>query len=778
MGPAETISTHTVKNDATTTIVTRTTTIVSEHEEVLAEPKEHGHSVVENVRQTLRDYWFPSHASEEEDDEPEEPEPHQDPSLFRGNSVMRRAYDYWKTLTQDADQAAKDMVIQAKRARDEAAIEAKWAFLGYKKEAREAYEEADKKYREALAFAERVHEEAHEKAKSKWFQAVDTTEKEVGEIKDQASEVTHKKWDQFKSAVNSMAFNPPKYGCSPSSQYWFSRQNPAADSGWDCREIWDHPSRHDHRHHAIKTLPKKHLSIDRVHDTLTSLFTQAGHKARNAPSATSFETHLKPVRDQYYRALDRVARNEEGALEELDAAVDKIKAKLNEAKYFEEQTDAWLTSQWNAVIDNAGDTKDQYERVFKNALKSIKNTRTDIYNTLLNSLQRNINSARNNIKEAVRATKNQADKSRVHKAIQDASDSFSSAVNEAEVKIKAAPKHAYDHALDTFHRDTAQLKAKLEKAASTASKSASSVSHRASKSGSSASHHASKSGASVLHEASKSASSLSHHASKSLSSAVNQVTGDAKHFVDEAQRSTSSKYHEAADEARNGYEHSTASASSLWGSATPHSTLDKVQHSYHKAIGSVHSHWFGDHVDNEMSVSSVYGALLAIYFLFLANRIWLSRRLSRMADPSEKTFNVVKNGHAGDTVGSNNKHPNGEYATATIETYKRKSSAEEALEKERNSFGTVLVQFTSVVPVTLILLVLLELAGFSRVALHTLCVGLVTSQVLQGGLLNDMLRQMGIVDGVHASGRDIGTYLSWAVLGLAAVANAIKVLHN
>lgn len=121
---------------------------------------------------------------------------------------------------------------------------------------------------------------------------------------------------------------------------------------------------------------------------------------------------------------------------------------------------------------------------------------------------------------------------------------------------------------------------------------------------------------------------------------------------------------------------------------------------------------------------------------------------------------------------------NGDHATATIETYKRKSSAEDALEKERNSFGTVLVQFTSVVPVTLILLVLLELAGFSRVALHTLFVGLITSQLLQGGLLNDLLMQMGIVDGVHASGRDIGTYLSWAVLGLAAVANAIKVLHD
>src|SRR5687768_7329351 len=37
---SETISTHTVGNDATTTIVTRTTTIVSEHEEIHAEPVE------------------------------------------------------------------------------------------------------------------------------------------------------------------------------------------------------------------------------------------------------------------------------------------------------------------------------------------------------------------------------------------------------------------------------------------------------------------------------------------------------------------------------------------------------------------------------------------------------------------------------------------------------------------------------------------------------------------------------------------------------------------
>ncbi|KAG0196997.1 hypothetical protein BGX28_009486 [Mortierella sp. GBA30] len=765
MGP-ETVSTHTVKNDATTTIVTRTTTIVSEHEEILAEPYEDHPGIVENVKRSFRDFWFPSHVPEEE--EVEEPETHQDPSLFRHNSVMRRAYDYWKTLTQDADQAAKDLVIQAKKAREEAAAEARGAIFGYKKEARVAFEEADRKYREALAFAEKVHEEAHEKAKSKWFQMLDRTEKEVGAIKDQTSDITHKKWDQFKAAVNSLAFNPPKYGCSPASQYWFSRQNPAADSGWDCREIWDHPSRHDHRYYALKTLPKKHIAIDRVHDTLRSLFTQAGHKAKSAPSATSFEVCLRPVRDHYHTVLDHVARNEDGALEELDAIVERLKSRLNEAKYFEEQTDAWLTSQWNAVIDNAGETKDQYERVFRNTIKSIKAARAEIYNSLLNSLQRNIDQARNNVKDAVRATRDQVDKSRVRKAVRDATESFSNTIKDAEVKIKTAPKNAYDHALETFNRDTDQLKAKLEHAASMASMSASSVSHKASKSGSSLSHRASETGASVL-----------QHASGSLSSVFSQATGDAKDFVDEAKRSASAKYHSATDKARHGYEQATASVSSKWSSATPLS--HRVQESYRKTINDVHSRFF-EHQDkglsNEMSASSIYGSLLAIYFLFLAHRIWRNRKLSRMTDPSRKTFSVIRDEQTGEHTGGS-KHQNGDHATtATIETYKRRSSVEDALEKERSSFGTVLIQFTSVVPVTLTLLVLLELAGLSRVGLHSLFVGLVTSQLLQGGLMNDVLRQMGIVDGVHASGRDIGTYLSWIVLGLAAFANAVKVLHD
>ncbi|KAG0375047.1 hypothetical protein BGX24_009596 [Mortierella sp. AD032] len=763
---AETVSTHTVKNDATTTLVTRTTTIISEHQEILEEPQDSSFGVVENVRRTFRDYWFPSHHhhhddKDEDDEEEEETDTTQyrDPASWKANGVMRRAYDYWKTLTQDADEAAKELVIEAKKARDQAAAEAKWAYLGYKKEAREAYEAADKKYKEALAAAERVHEEAHEKAQHKWFQMIDSTEKEVGEIKDQASEVTHRKWDHFKQAVNSLAYNPPKYGCYPSgSQYWFST-SPANINAWDCREIWDHPRRNDHSHVSIKNLPKKHLPLDKVHDTLNGLFSQAGRKAKHAPSVTTFEAGLKPVRDYYQGLLDRVGRADEKAIEELDTMVDKIKSKLNELKFYEEQTDSWLTSQWNAVVDNAGDHKSHYERVFKNTIKNVKNTRAEIYNSLLNNLQRSINLARNNINEAIRATKDSADKSRVHKAIQDANDSFSATLKEAEAKIKAAPRDAYDNAIDTFNRDSAYLKAKLEHAAQVASKSASS-----------ASHHASKSGASALHEASKSAASLSNHASKSVSSVVGRVTGDAKNIAEDAE----AKYHSATDKARENYEQATASITSMWGSATNiprHSSpVQKVKAGYHKTLSGVHRHWFSDINDEpqELNVSSVYGSLLSVYFIYLAYRIWRAKGLARMTDPKQKTINVVKNG--------DNLNGKGEHA-ATIEKYRVKPSAEDAIEKDRDSFGTVLLQFTSVVPVTLILLVLLELGGFSRGALHTLFIGLITGQLMQGGLFNDGLKMMGVVDGIHASGRDIGTYVSWGVLALAAVANAVKVLQ-
>ncbi|KAI7826922.1 hypothetical protein BC939DRAFT_108205 [Gamsiella multidivaricata] len=668
---AETVSTHTV-NDATTTIVTRTTTIVSEHEEIV-EPKDHHHhhrGVVENVRQTFRDYWYPSNSNQDEDedeDDDDTDEIHHDPSLLRNNSVLRRAYDYVKTLTQDADEAAKELVIEARKARDEAAAEAKWAMFGYKKEAREAYEAAEKKYKEALASAERVHEEAREKAKSKWFQTLDKTEREVEDIKDEASEITHKKWDRFKSAVNSLVYSPPKYECGPNSQYWFSRHH---SGGWDCREVWDHPSRHDHRHLNVKTVPKKHISTERVHDSLNDLWNQAAAKSKNAPSVSSFESSLKPVKDYYHSVLDRIYRGEAGAVEELDSVADKIKSKLNEAKYYEEQTDSWLTSQWNAIVDNTGETKDHYERAFKNTLKSVRNTRAEIYNSFLNSLQRSVNIARNNINDAYRATKDQADKSRLHKAIKDATDSFTTTIKDAEAKIKAAPRNAYDSAVETFNRDTAHLKAKLEHAASIASKSASSASHHASKSGSSAAHHASKSGSSAIHHASKSgsaaihhasksgsaaihhasksASSLSHKASKSISSAYSHATGDAKNMADEAHKS----YHSASDKARHGYEKATASVSSMWGSATPSSSpMHKAHDQYQKLIGNVHSQWFGEQDRGAMSASSVYGSLLAIYFLFLAHRIWRNRRLGRMTDPSQTTITVVKNNdslHNGD----------------------------------------------------------------------------------------------------------------------------------
>ncbi|KAF9104934.1 hypothetical protein BGX29_000991 [Mortierella sp. GBA35] len=603
----ETVSTHTLKSDAVTTIIARTTTIISENEEIV--PESHG-GVVEGVKKTLRDHWFPSsHGSDDEDDNEQHHHDHghatgqhqHQHELFGSNNVMRRAYDYWKSLTKDADERVKELVIKAKEARDEAAKEAKWAMFGYKREAREAYEAAEKKYREALAAAEKVHEDAHEKARSRWFQQADCTQKEVGEeAKDAVEELTHKKWDQFKAAVDSLAFNPPKYACSPSSQYWFSRQNPAVDSGWDCREIWDHPSRNDRGHNILKSLPKKELPLDKVHGTLAGLLTQAGLKARNSPSATSFEASLKSVKDAYQSLLDRVARNEKGAVEELDSVVDKIKAKLNEAKYFEEQTDSWLTSQWNAVIDNAGDAKDQYERVFKNSLKNVKKARNDIYDSLSSGLHKSIQTARNNIKEALRLSKDNIDKSRLHKALQEASQGFTNTLREAEAKIKAAPKDAYENAIESFNRDTAQVKAKLEHAAAAAR---------------------------------KSGSSISHHASKSVSSAIH----DAKKSADSIKDKASSKYDRA-----------TSSVSSIWGSATntPFAPLTKVHDSYHQLLGDAKTNLFGHHGHHHghHDATSFYGALTALYLMYLTRKIWLRRNTSRASKEAYGDLHLTRRG--------------------------------------------------------------------------------------------------------------------------------------
>lgn len=615
----ETISTHTLKNDAVTTVIVRTTTIVSEHEEIVPD----GHGVVGGFKKTLRDYWFPaSQGSDDNDDDDNEHQHHHrghadgqhrhhqhhhaaNPSLFGSSSVMRRAHDYWKSLTKDAEETAKEMVIKAKETRDEAAKEAKWAMFGYKKEAREAYEAAEEKYRQALTAAEKVHEDAQEKARSRWFQQAECTQKEVGEeAKDAVEELTHKKWDRFKAAVDSLAFNPPKYACSPSSQYWFSRQNPAADSGWDCREVWDHSNQDDHAHSILKSLPKKELSLDKVHGTLTGLLAQARLKAKNSPSVTSFEASLKSVKDGYQALLDRISRNEKGAVEDLDSFVDKVKAKLNEAKYVEEQTDSWLTSQWNAVIDNAGDAKDQYERVFKNSLKNVKKARNDIYNSLLNGLLKSIQNARNNIKEAIRLTKDDVDKSRLHKALQDASLGFSNTLKEAETKIKAVPKHAYDNAIEAFNRDTTQVKAKLEHAAQAAR---------------------------------KSGSSISHHASKSVSSAIH----DAKKSADSIKDKASSKYDRATD-----------SVSSIWGSATntPFAPLVKVQDSYNQLLGDAKANLFGhhgQHAGGHHDANSLYGALTALYLMYLARKIWLRRSAWKAWKVSHGDLHLTHRGVSG-----------------------------------------------------------------------------------------------------------------------------------
>ncbi|KAG0271876.1 hypothetical protein BGZ95_000253 [Linnemannia exigua] len=774
----ETISTHTLKSDAVTTIIARTTTIVSEHEEVIPNSRE---GVIEGVKKTLRDYWFPtSHGSDDEDDNNEDhhhghaADQHQhdsnhhhatDPSLFGSNSVMRRAYDYWKSLTKDAEETAKDMVTKAKEARDEAAKEAKWAMFGYKKEAREAYEAAEEKYRQALAAAEKVHEDAHERARSRWFHQADCTQKEVGEeAKDAEEELTHKKWDRFKAAVDSLAFNPPKYACSPSSQYWFSRQNPAADSGWDCREIWDHPSHNDHGHSILKSLPKKELSVDKVHGTLTGLLAQARLKAKNSPSATSFETSLKSVKDSYQALLDRVARNEKGAVDELDSFVDKVKAKLNEAKYFEEQTDSWLTSQWNAVIDNAGDTKDQYERVFKNALKGIKKTRNEIYNSLSNGLFKSVQTARSNIREALRLTKDDVDKSRLHKALRDASQGFTNTLKETEAKIKAVPKQAYDSAVESFNRDTAQVKAKLEHAAEAARKSGSSISR-----------HASKSVSSVIHDAKKSADSIKNKASSK-------------------------------------YDRATASVSSIWGSATntPFAPLTKVQDSYHQMLGDAKTNLFGHHGHNSGShhdANSLYGALTALYLMYLARKIWLRRNACkswktthgdlhltrhgasdrRQSNSSESSHEHHEHHEHHELHGKHGKHKHHDdvdnHRVAT-HSHSHGQHSHHSKHGHTNSFGAILTKYTSIFPLTMILLTILELAGFSRVGLHTLFTGLITSQLLQCGFFNNLMEQLGILDHSLGEGvsiravREMAHCLSWTVFGLTIAANAIKVLHD
>ncbi|KAG0054303.1 hypothetical protein BGZ83_011508 [Gryganskiella cystojenkinii] len=776
----ESISTHTIKNDATTTIVARTTTIVSEHEEIIADDKHYHHhnSVVNGVKKTLREYWFPSHGSgtdSDDDDANHADDHHADPTKAKSNSVMRRAYDYWKSLTRDADESAKELVLEAKKLRDEAAHEAKWAMFGYKKEAREAFEAAEQKYKDALAAAEKVHEEAHERARSRWSQQADCTQKEVGEAKEGEGEITHKKWDKFKAAVDSLAFNPPKYACSPSSQYWFGRQNPAADSGWDCREIWDHPSRHDHAHDTLKSIAKKTLPIDKVHGVLAGLLQQAGSKAKSAPSSTgAFDASLKSVKDYYHSILDRVARNEKGALEELDTVSEKLKGKLNQAKYHEEQIDSWLTSQWNAVIDNAGDVKSQYERVFKNALKDIKNSRAEAYNGLISSLQKSVNQARTNVKDALRLSKNDSDRSKVLKAIHDASKSFADSLKEAENKIKAAPKNAYDHAVESFNKETANLKTKLEHAAEAARKSGSSISHQVSKSASSVARQATDSGKGLredasrkLHEAKKSADSIRHRAS--------------------------SKYDKA-----------TASVNAIWGAATP---FAKVQDSYQQLLGDATSNLFGQHNTGHghHDVNSFYGALTALYLLFLARKIWLGRKCCRRGGAAGCThthgnLHVTKQGrrHSLGSSSSHEHHDNHDHDEHHHEHHEHdhhgKHSHHEDTHRHdyshglltrsghhNNSFNAVLSKFTSVVPMTLLLLVLLELAGFSRIGLHSLFAGLFTSQLLQCGYFNGLMEQLGILDsglGEAILGRDareMGSHLAWTTFGLAAAANAIKV---
>ncbi|KAF9913977.1 hypothetical protein BX616_009207 [Lobosporangium transversale] len=760
----QSITTRAFKSDKTTTIV-HTTTIISEDKETISDNEydsqgHHGsHSVVDGMKKTLQDYWFPFHTTEYSDEnvEEEEKQAHHPPH-FEANSVMRRAYDYWKSLTQDAEEAAKEAVTKAREARDATSKEAKWAIFGYKKEAREAYEAAEQNYRDALAKAERIHEEALEKARTHWFQQSDSTQIEVSEkhhLGDKVGDVVHKNWEKFKAAVDSLASNPPKYACSPSSQYWFSRQNPAADSGWDCREIWERPSNHKYDNNMLKALPKKHVSSDKVQSILESLFYQAGQKAKDVSSSTSYD--MKSVKDYYQSALDRISRNELGAVGDLDSLVDKIKAKLDEAKYYEEQTESWLTSQWNAVVDSTGDLKDQYDRVFKDAVQGVKKSRTDAYTAFLTELQTSASAARSNIEEALENAKRDAsaDKAKVQKAIHDAASSFSNALKETEAKMKTARKNSYDAAIETFNKGTAQLKAKLEAAAK------------------------------VVRQ---SGSSISYHASKSVSSAAAKASQSGEGLRKDASR----KLGEVKDKASEGYDRATASLGAMWGTTTPVSSLTKVHDSYMQLLSGTRNTLFGSYSGTTTSSSgnhepsSMYGAVTALYLLFLVRQIWLRRKCCAESAThggvkltTRELHHSHNRSHGSDSeLAEDQSSKHGKHSYRHHDSSRSSSSSLHQDEHQNyhynNSFEAVLKAFTSVAPMTMIFLVLLELTGFTRIGLHTLFVGLAVSQLFRWSYFNDVMRQLGIVGEAVSGIREIGYCLAWTVFALAGAANALN----
>ncbi|KAF9431481.1 hypothetical protein BGZ76_000251 [Entomortierella beljakovae] len=741
-----TVSTHTVKGETRTTVIAHTTTIVSEPS-------------TEVTKKTFKEYWFPFNTESENEDSLDELDDHDhpDPSLFKPNTVVRRAYDYWKSLTQDSEQVAKDLVNKARLARDEAAKEAKWAFLGYKNEARHSLESAEQKYRDALAAAEKVHEEALIKARSSWFHQAGVTQQES--LGDQANDLTHEKWDQFKAAVDSFFFNPPKRTCSPNSQHWFSRQDPDADSGWDCREIWDRKSLDLN---SIKSLPKKQLPTERVHNILAGLLDQANQKAKSFPSSTSFDSTLKTVKDYYQGILERVAKNEQGAVEELDTIREKIETGLYEAKYREEQVDAWLAAQWNSVIDNAGDYKDQYQRSFKNAIRSIKKSRAETYNSLSSNLHKSVDSARGNIKDAVKNIKNDIDKSKINKAIHDASDTFGGILKDAEAKIKAAPKNAYETAIEVFNKETDQLKTKLEQLAKTAK---------------------------------RSGSSLSYEASKTVSSVVSLASKDLNH----AKKSVESMKSRASTD----FVKATASVSSMWGAATPFTPLANAHDSYQNFLGNATTNLFNRDPNSAGDFSSIYGALTALYLLLLVRQIWLKRKCHAIEARHEHSCHSLGTKHkrrhshshshhsnSSDDQHSDHHHRHHHHHHEKHEKHhkhSRQGQESNAIGKKRHhkdSFSAITDSYFSVTPMTMALFVFLELGGFSRVALHTLFVGLVTSQLLKCGCINGLLQRLGFIEGAHEGTKisqcthEAGVRLGWAVFGLAGLANAIKVLHD
>jgi hypothetical protein len=96
------------------------------------------------------------------------------------------------------------------------------------------------------------------------------------------------------------------------------------------------------------------------------------------------------------------------------------------------------------------------------------------------------------------------------------------------------------------------------------------------------------------------------------------------------------------DKASSKYDRATASASSIWDSATNASFI-KVQDSYHQLLGDAKTTFFGNHGHHAgAEANSLYGALTALYLMYLARKIWLRRSASKARRASHGDLHLTR----------------------------------------------------------------------------------------------------------------------------------------